>query len=137
MVCHPGITISAAAPVPRQNSSNMVGSPWSRLITESGVTGGLPVDGAPAALGTDDRDEDGGLQVPDRRPPPGLPGQLGFPARPFGGPERGQVRARPSAVGRLLPTARRAAAVSGEEARGRHHAAAGALEAALDRRAEI
>lgn len=86
----------------------------------------------------DDGDEDGGLQVPDRRPPPGLPGQLGFPARPVGGPERGEVRARPSAVGRLLPTARRAAAaVSGEEARGRHHAAAGALEAALHRRAEM
>lgn len=29
---------------------------WSRLITESGVTGGLPVDGAPAALGTDAAD---------------------------------------------------------------------------------
>lgn len=95
----------------------------------------------------DDGDEDGGLQVPDRRPLPGLPG-LGFPARPVGGPECGKVRAtRPSAVavGRrlrlLLPTTRRGpghrAAVGGEEARRRHHGA-GALEAAcLHRRAKM
>jgi len=93
----------------------------------------------------DNGDKDGGLQVPDRRPLPGLPG-LGFPARPVGGPERGKVRARararPPAVGRrrLLTTTPRGpgrrAAVGGEEARGRHHGA-GALEAALHRRAEV
>lgn len=95
----------------------------------------------------DDGGEDGGLQVPDRRPPAGLPG-LGFPARPVGGgggPECGKVRASAPAVGRFLPTTlrlrgpgRSAGAFGGEEARGRRHGT-GALEAAagLHRRAKV